>query len=73
MHHKILNIYLSIYSYYIKLPIILVNQVVESKDISAVISDDEMGAYEATKYLIKLGHRKIGLIDGPTSRRKKDT
>ena len=55
----------------IKLPIILVNQVAESKNISAIISDDEMGAYEATKYLIKLGHRKIGLIDGPTLRRKK--
>lgn len=27
--------------------------------------DDETAAYEATKYLIRLGHRNIGLISGP--------
>lgn len=60
-------------NYYIKglnIPIVVANQNINRKNIGIVISDDEKGAYDATKHLIELGHEKIGLIDGPTKRRK---
>ena len=36
-------------------------------DVSQVSVDTYRGAYEATKYLISLGHRRIGFIDGLTA------
>jgi len=33
--------------------------------IYSIHYDDEYGAYEATKYLLDRGHRRIGLISGP--------
>ncbi|GAI73436.1 unnamed protein product [marine sediment metagenome] len=29
--------------------------------------DNIQGAYDATSYLVGLGHRRIGIINGPTS------
>lgn len=37
-----------------------------SDQLDAVLPDDERGAEEATKHLMQLGHRRIGLIVGPT-------
>lgn len=37
------------------------------KDISQVSVNTYKGAYEATSYLISLGHRRIGFIDGLTA------
>ena len=37
----------------------------DGKSMSS-IGDDEMGGYLATRHLIDLGHRKIGLIGGPS-------
>lgn len=34
-------------------------------NVSCVYTDQEYGAYVATKYLIELGHKKIALINGP--------
>ncbi|MHB1376840.1 MAG: LacI family DNA-binding transcriptional regulator [Candidatus Humimicrobiaceae bacterium] len=34
-------------------------------NVSCVYTDQEYGAYIATKYLIELGHKKIALINGP--------
>jgi LacI family transcriptional regulator len=36
-------------------------------DVVIVLVDNVKGAYEATTYLIRLGHRRIGIICGPTS------
>ncbi len=35
------------------------------RGVDAVVCDDVQGAYEATRHLVKLGHRRIGLIRGP--------
>ena len=35
------------------------------RGVDAVLCDDVQGAYEATRHLVKLGHRRIGLIRGP--------
>ncbi len=39
----------------------------ETKDrpLNRVHSDDWRGAYEAVKYLLSLGHRRIGIVSGP--------
>ena len=36
-------------------------------NVSAVMSDNVEGSYELTKYLISLGHRKIGYVHGETT------
>jgi len=46
--------------------------VVIDRDISVAIGDvvlvnNEQGGYQATNYLIQLGHRKIGCISGPST------
>jgi LacI family transcriptional regulator len=38
---------------------------VDSGRYSGVFSDNELGAYLATKHLLSLGHRKIGCVTGP--------
>src|SRR5512134_2246440 len=35
------------------------------RDVDAVVCDDAGGAYDATRYLAKLGHERIALIRGP--------
>ena len=39
----------------------------EKIKVSCVYTDQEYGAYIATKYLISLGHKKIALFNGPTN------
>lgn len=36
-------------------------------DVNIVLVDNVKGAYEATAHLIRLGHRRIGIICGPTT------
>jgi len=47
-----------------KIPLILLNRETDIPDIPTVLSDDKVGAYKATEYLIQNGHREIGLIEG---------
>jgi DNA-binding LacI/PurR family transcriptional regulator len=35
------------------------------RDVDAVVCEDAVGAYEATRHLLKLGHRQIALVRGP--------
>ncbi len=35
------------------------------RDVDAVVCEDAVGAYEATRHLIKLGHERVALIRGP--------
>ena len=43
---------------------ILVDRILREQKTSYVSTDHYMGAYEATEYLIKLGHRKIAVLKG---------
>jgi LacI family transcriptional regulator len=35
------------------------------RDVDAVVCDESLGAYAATRHLIELGHRRIALVRGP--------
>ncbi len=45
-------------------PYVLIDQADQSDQSTAVNTNNQKGAYEATKYLILLGHRRIGFIAG---------
>jgi DNA-binding LacI/PurR family transcriptional regulator len=45
--------------------LVLVDMRPPIRRVDAVVCDDAQGAYEATRHLIKLGHRRIALIRGP--------
>ncbi|SMB93451.1 transcriptional regulator, LacI family [Thermanaeromonas toyohensis ToBE] len=47
------------------IPVVLIDRRVEGNNLDAVLVDNVAGAYEATKYLIGLGHKYIGFIAGP--------
>jgi len=47
-------------------PIIEINRQREEDLLDAVLADNVQGAYQITKYLIELGHRRIGLVLGET-------
>jgi len=47
------------------LPTVLVDNYVIGERVDCVIPDNITGAAIATEYLIKLGHRRIGIIKGP--------
>lgn len=49
------------------LPVILLNREVESHEIDVVVSDNVGGGALAAESLLKLGHRRIGLIAGPAA------
>lgn len=48
-----------------KVPLVLLNRRCQEIDTDYVINNNEKGAYKATKHLIKLGHKRIGVILGP--------
>lgn len=50
-----------------KFPYILVSRNIEGLDKNCVIVDDVAGGIIVTEYLIKLGHRRIAHITGPTT------
>lgn len=43
-------------------PIVSIDKYYESVPVSYVVSDNQKGAYDMTKYLLGLGHRKIAFI-----------
>jgi LacI family transcriptional regulator len=47
-----------------KLPVILVDRNVSQSNYGSVMLDNEQGAYEATAFLLKSGHKRIGCIAG---------
>ena len=46
------------------IPTVLVDRLLHEKDATSVVSNDEEGAYLATKYLVDLGHRSILYVGG---------
>lgn len=47
------------------IPVVMMDRLIESKDIKGVFLDNFQGGYIATKHLIELGHTKIACITGP--------
>lgn len=50
-----------------RFPVLLVDRDLEGIQVDAVMLDNHHGGYLATKHLIELGHRRIGLITGPSN------
>ncbi|MBP1756794.1 MAG: transcriptional regulator, partial [Firmicutes bacterium] len=46
------------------IPAIVVYAISKAPGFTSVVIDDEKGSYDMTRYLISMGHRKIGLIAG---------
>jgi LacI family transcriptional regulator len=47
------------------LPVVLADNFVDGLAVPCVLSDNETGAYLATRHLIDLGHRRIAILEGP--------
>jgi LacI family transcriptional regulator len=48
-----------------RFPIVFIDQRIAGSSIPYVTADNWQGAFDATRYLIQLGHRRIGFISGP--------
>lgn len=48
------------------IPVVMVDHVVPGLDLPAVVSDNLAGAHAMTKYVLEMGHRRIGFIRGPS-------
>jgi LacI family transcriptional regulator len=48
------------------LPVVIVDHFIPNLELPAVVPDNFAGAYGATRYLLELGHRRIGFIRGPS-------
>jgi LacI family transcriptional regulator len=46
-------------------PLVLIDRCIKGLQVDCVYSDSKNGAYNLTKYLISLGHKRIGIIVGP--------
>lgn len=49
----------------LRLPFVMIDRYLEEADCSSVIVNHNQGGYNATKYLIEQGHRKIACVTGP--------
>mgnify|MGYP000924412718 CR=1 FL=1 len=49
-----------------RIPVVIVDRHFEAASMDEVYVDNYRGAFEATKHLIALGHRRIGLVSGPS-------
>lgn len=47
------------------LPVVLVDNKLPFTPVTAVMGDDDSGAYLAARHLIELGHQHIGILTGP--------
>lgn len=59
-HNRIINCF----SEDFEIPGIVVYAFSKYPNFPSVVPDDEMGGYDMTRYLISMGHRKIGMIAG---------
>jgi LacI family transcriptional regulator len=51
---------------YLTIPIVMVDRVIESLAADSVTLDNFSAAFQATKYILDLGHRRIASIAGPS-------
>jgi len=47
-----------------KIPIVVLNRQIGEEKLINIVSDNKKGAYDATQYCIKHGHRHIAIIEG---------
>jgi LacI family transcriptional regulator len=45
-------------------PVVSIGDNIDDQRVDIVLTDDEHGAYEATRYLLDKGHRRVGLVGG---------
>lgn len=48
------------------IPVVVVDREIEHALADIILVDNELGGYEAAKYLVDLGHKKIACITGPS-------
>ncbi|MBN1793916.1 MAG: LacI family DNA-binding transcriptional regulator [Candidatus Omnitrophica bacterium] len=48
----------------LEIPVVVLSQEIDGPNIRSVVLDDFKGGYDGTKFLIALGHRRIGVIRG---------
>lgn len=48
-----------------KIPFVLIGRRFEGLDDNYVICNDELGGYQATRFLLEQGHRQIAMLHGP--------
>ena len=46
-------------------PFVIIGHPEDNSDILSVDNDNVQAAYDATRYLISLGHERIGFVSGP--------
>lgn len=49
----------------LKLPFVMIDRFLEEAECCSVIVNHRQGGYTATKYLLGLGHRRVGCVAGP--------
>jgi LacI family transcriptional regulator len=49
------------------LPLVLLDRHVDELDVDRVVGDNRGGAFAGARHLLRLGHRRIGVIRGPSS------
>ena len=49
------------------LPLVLLNRYIDGLDVDRVVSDNYGGALVGGRYLLELGHRRIGVVRGPSN------
>jgi len=50
-----------------KIPLVVIGREVDGFQVPTVVTDNFNGAYQATEYLIQLGHRRFAVILGPSN------
>lgn len=51
------------------MPVVVAYSYADLSQVPSVVFDDNKAAYMATRYLLKNGHEKVGLIAGPMQSR----
>jgi LacI family transcriptional regulator len=49
------------------MPVVMVDRDVPNVEVDAVLTDNQLGGYLATRHLLELGHQRIACISGPSS------
>jgi len=47
-----------------EMPVLMINDYITGAEVYSVMTDERNGAYKAINYLVELGHKRIGFING---------
>ena len=50
-----------------KMPVVMIDRNLSNVEVDAVLTDNQLGGYLATRHLLELGHTRIACIAGPSS------